>query len=96
MAHPKTAPHLTPKLIANETALVALIDRLLRGSARQQSLTEDVLKAQEELHECICPDQWEVFRRLDGIVADRFAQTVLLVARWAFDEGMAAQARARW
>ena len=79
---------LTPEIVAGDTLLAAAVDELLLTDPELAALQAKVIEAQVRLRAVLVDEAWEAYLGVDEAVGERLAEAVLVIARWAFTEGV--------
>ena len=83
-----SAPTLTPEIVADDGQLAAAVDELLRTDPDLAKLQAGVIAAQARLRAVLDDAEWAAYLGVDEAVGERLAEAVIVIARWAFDEGI--------
>lgn len=83
----KTTPRLTPEILGDDAAVAERIDQLIRPDPRHCRHVKTILNAQRALRGVLSDREWGVHLDLELLVKARFAYSLLVVVRWAFEQG---------
>jgi len=86
-ATPKVTPSLTPEILADSEAVAARIDQLLRADPQYRQHTKTILRAQDALRRVLADREWREYLDVEAAVNFRLDCALMMVARWAFEEG---------
>ena len=81
-------PTLTPEIVADDGQLAAAVDELLRTDPGLAKLQAKVVQAQARLRAVLDDEGWAAYLGVDDAVGERLAEAVIVIARWAFYEGV--------
>jgi hypothetical protein len=79
-------PQLTPEVVADDEDLGVLVDELVRRDPEARAGLRDIALRQDALRQGD-PEGWPLFLMVEEMMTARFADVVLVVARWAFMAG---------
>jgi len=89
----KSVTKLTADILKDDEKLGEGIDQVTFLDPKMRKLARAIVRRQRELRRVVGDDVWKAFLRIEEIVNERFAGAVILVARWAFEEGVRARRR---
>lgn len=67
------------------------IDQLVLGDRSYKAMTQRILRAQRKLKTSVTDDQFKHYLDVEAATNERLGHMLLLVARWAFNEGKASR-----
>jgi len=84
----RLAPKLDPAIVADDTKLAAAVDELVRGDPHLDDLDHRIAELALLLYAGVNERTWRtLYLPIDRAVDAHFTAAILLVARWAFQEG---------
>jgi hypothetical protein len=81
-------PTLTPDVVADEEALAEAVDEVVRRDPVARGELAEITNYQDALRGAVDDATWRLVLRVDELTTARFADVLLVVARWAFNEGV--------
>lgn len=90
---PPPLPTLTSEILDDRERFADAISQVIKGDRRLRRHTIEILKRQRELREVVDDAQWRVYLFLEKAVNARASEELLVVTRWAFNEGRTTGAR---
>jgi len=81
-------PTLSPEIVVDEEALAEAVDELVRRDPVAREQLAEVSGYQEMLRGAVDAHAWRLVLHVDELTTARFADALLVVARWAFNEGV--------
>ena len=80
-------PVLDPVTVADDELLGIAVDAVVLADFEARERMAEVFIFTEALRATLDADTWRTFMRYDELANERFAELLLVVARWAFAEG---------
>lgn len=87
-SEPEPPPTLDPVIVASDDDLCEAVDEFVRQDPTARQQLSDVADHQEMLRGAVDADVWRLVLYIDELTTARFADAIVLVARWAFNEGV--------
>ena len=81
------SPKLTPAIVEDDDDLAEVVDAFVHADAEDRAHLQEIIYSQELLRQGADPDIWESFLQLDERIGARVADLIVVIARWAFEEG---------
>ena len=78
---------LTPGIVEDEDDLVAVVDEFVKQDPDAETRMKEILDQEEYLRTYADPGDWQECVALEDLMNARFADLVVSIARWAFEEG---------
>jgi hypothetical protein len=80
-------PRLSAEAVANDSAVLSLVDALFEQNAGYGKHGRKILAAQDRLQALCEPDAWIAILDIEQVVNERVNFMLAITARWAFNEG---------
>jgi hypothetical protein len=87
MADPTELPGLSPEVVADDEALGEAVDAVIRLDPVAGRRAQEVAEYQGWLRECVDAEAWKLCLEIDARQTEKWADVVVRVAAWAFEEG---------
>ena len=84
---PAPPPNLTDSVVRDDQRLGAAVDALLVPDQAMRRRRAAILRRQRELRQYCNEQAWAAYLKLEEVVNARLDAALLIVAKWAFDEG---------
>ena len=81
-----SVPKLDPVTVEDDEELGVLVDEVIHRDPEAHARLRDIALHQDALRQAD-PETWPLFMVVDEMMTARFADVVLVVARWAFKQG---------
>jgi len=91
----KPRPKLDGTTAADEEKLAAVVDLVIHAETGLRAQQARVVQFQVTLRELSSDDAWMAYLELDEANTARFADALVVVARWAFEAGATTGGRRR-
>lgn len=83
----KPRPKLDGTTAADEQKLAAVVDHVIHSEPVLRAQQVRVVELQNRLRGLVDDEAWRAYLALDEATTARFADALLVVARWAFEAG---------
>jgi len=84
---PESRPMLSPEVVADEEALAEVVDELVRRDPVAREQLAEITAYQDMLRGAVDANTWRLVLHIDEMTTARFADAIVVIARWAFNEG---------
>jgi hypothetical protein len=84
---PDPPPALDPVVIADDELLGMAVDAVVYADLDARARMLEIARYAEALRASLDAEMWATFMRYDELANGRFAELLLVIARWAFDGG---------
>lgn len=84
----KPRPKLDPVIVADDDLLAAAVDQVIKTDPDAVAVQVEILREQHELRELVDADAWGTYLAVEEQVTERWSELALVLARWAFVEGV--------
>jgi hypothetical protein len=80
-------PPLTPEVAGDEELLGAAVDNVVRSDCVARRRAREIVEHHGWLGEAVDPEAWGLFLEIEARTNERVADLLVVIARWAFEEG---------
>ena len=80
-------PALTPELVEDEELLASAVDEVVRLDPVAAHRAAEIVEHQGWLRDVVDADTWKLVLEIDARQTERWADVVVRVVAWAFEEG---------
>jgi hypothetical protein len=81
-------PPLTREIVEDDVALAEAVDVVILMDPEASRRAAALLEQLEDLHVMLDHGQWQAFLTLEASINERWAELALVIARWAYNEGL--------
>jgi dephospho-CoA kinase len=85
---PEPVPTLTAEIVADDETLAEAVDEVVRRDPVAREQLAEITTYQEMLQAAVDADTWRLVLHIEELTTARFADALLIVAVWAFTEGV--------
>jgi hypothetical protein len=92
---PRDLPVLHEMVLADDDALAAAVDRVLRASPQYMGSRRQIIDAEQRLRSAVSQAAWRIYLDLDAARGESVVHGQDVLIRWAYAEGLRAAAAPR-